>query len=743
MNDQLSRANREESSDEALASDLFDMPDEVDLKKQSLRDDSIFPEDPLLQAQEPKTPEDPPIAEIIDLSPSVPNEADTYSAPEVLAEEDMRLENELFSYPADGGGENALPSVQDTDESISLFGAPDETDGAAYIPAFDTGDEILEASDAKDAPLAPPDADFAEGKPNAVPRTTPEMLALYRHAEKRAAISAKLRFCIATLLAMMLAVLELFSVFGVDVTVPLGISRVRGGAALLDLQFLLLIGLASWKTIAVGFRYLFTAHFRGESVLSLSVLLVVAYDIYLYVIGAIDPILLALPLAIVLVLSIWIELSECEIRRHLFALLARRGKKNAAIVKERDGRSVMTVSQVDRIDGFDERLSSFSENAQYRLVLFFFSLLISAGAAIATAFAKGEIPQILASALSVYLLSAPFVAILSRRMYFVALSRACIERSVALIGESTVNEAAVADCFSIEDSEAFSESETRIRFVNVFHDSRLDEILCLISGVFRQIGGPLAAVLAKTGKEAGVDRSVEILSVEEDGLTASSEGRAVYIGSEAFLMRMGCSLACDIGADPTLKSDRMCIMYCAIEDELKAKFYLEYTLDSVFESRVDQLRRFGIKTEIRTFDPNLTAEYVAAISCVRSDMLRVRKQTSDDLPEEGERGSESGLFTFGKPRGLLGALLACRQYLRASRRLALCMLVEVFAGGGLFLLLHALTSRTLVPIFGLSLYLVMLSAFSLYGAIRFGKRAFRHDREIAGEADRQKGRSDL
>lgn len=742
MNDQLSHANREESSDEELASDLFDMPGEDDLKKQSLIDDSIFPEDPLLQAQAPKTPPDPPIAEMIDLSPSVPKEADTYSAPEVLSEEDMRLESELFSYPADGGGANALPTVQDADESISLFGAPDETDGTAYIPAFDTGDEILGGSDAKDAPLAPQDADFAEGK-HAVSRTTPEMLALYRRAEKRAAISAKLRFCIATLLAMMLAVLELFSVFGVDVTVPLGISRVRGGAALLDLQFLLLVGLASWKTIAVGFRYLFTAHFRGESVLSLSVLLVVAYDIYLYVTGAIDPILLALPLATVLVLSIWIELSECEIRRHLLALLARRRRKNAAIVKERDGRSVMTVSPVDRIDGFDERLNSFSENAQYRLVLFFFSLLIAAGAAAAAAFAKGEISQILASALSVYLLSAPFAAILSRRMYFVALSRACIERSVALIGEGTVNEAAVADCFSIEDSEAFSESETRIRFVNVFHDSRLDEILCLISGVFRQIGGPLAAVLAKTGKEAGVDRSVEILSVEEDGLTASSEGRAVYIGSEAFLMRMGCSLACDIGADPALKSDRMCIMYCAIEDELKAKFYLEYTLDAVFESRVDQLRRFGIKTEIRTFDPNLTAEYVAAISCVRSDMLRVRKQTSDDLPEEGERGSESGLFTFGKPRGLLGALLACRQYLRARRRLALGMLVEVFTGAGLFLLLHASTSRTLVPTFGLSLYLVMLSAISLYGAIRFGKRAFRHDREIAGEADRQKGKSDL
>ncbi len=619
------------------------------------------------------------------------------------------------------------PIFSETGEEASLFDMPEQISEPPEQPTEPNSDEktdgAKETADAA-APAAPlrrssreKKARAADKAPRAAREMTPERIRAHRHDEGISIRFGKIRFCAAVILTILLAVLEIFPNFGVDMTVPLGVSRVRGAAALLDIQLLLLIALCIWRSVLVGFRYMFTRRFRAESLLVIGLCLAFGYDVYLCIAEVISPVLVSLPIAVAAVATVWIEQSEHQARYGILHLLSGEGGASVASSSRIGTRRRLSVSRAKRVDGYEEHIHEFSENARLRLALLV-SLLLAAAIAFFAAYSRAEgAARSLSAALAALLTVTPYAALLARRLYLARLQEVLLERGTALIGEKAAFSAAGAEVFSIADTEAFSPEEIKIRIVNVFHDYRLDEVLRLITEVYRMIGGPFYPVLEKTGGDTGEALALSLVDVGSDGVIAHSGERIISIGSRDFMDRNNIAFAPGTEADPLLEGERMCLLYCSVDGVIVARFYVEYVLSIAFENLAEQLGRSGVSVEIRTADPNISEAYLERLTCLPRGALTVRRVGCGELKEEWRERSESRFFTLDRPRALLGAWLAFRRYLKVRRAIDVLAVLQTLLGGAVLSLLALGFGSPLIPISLSALYhacaLVLLVRCSL------------------------------
>lgn len=663
--------------------------------------------------EEPETtPDEAPVETSAETPDGTPDEA-AEKAPSAPAfdwnERDPLDEDELF-------GQIGLPDGEVSPEETDLF----DNDG----PDADLPDEGLPAS-----PEATPIAAPAESDGDAVvapppPEKKKELTEKDLHERRKYAMqrigAARVRFCFAILFTLMLLLLESFKAFGFDVTVPLGISRVPGAAAMLDLQLILLVAYCSWRSLYAGLFSVLKKRFRAEALLSVALAAVVWYDLDAFFRQGSGAGFVALPLAVALTASTWIELLEWETRYRTACLLLNRGVKYAAINRGDDDDDRLVLAPVRYVDGYDE-ITSYREDAGFQLLLAFLSVGVGVGgflssyltsdAGIATAFSVG---------VSVLLLACPFASLLSRRIWFDSLSRAFLDGSTAVIGEDAAYRYAHVTTFSVEDGDAFSSAETRIRIVNVFRDSRLDEILRLLSTVYHKLGGPLSRVLAETSS-VGVPDGAEITEIVAGGVTARVEGRTVTLGSGEYLARNGFSLP-EVDVDKVLKNDRMCVLFVAYDGDVRARFYIEYALSRTFEARAEKLRKLGVTTEIRTLDPCLTPAYFSRISYLPPDAVKIKRMGLADVDGEAVRRAESGLFALGSLSTMLDALHAFRRYTFTRGWIGFLKPVQFLFGAGCAAFFLIRYPNTPIPAWLSALYGLVLILLSIWRATVSGRR---------------------
>ena len=642
---------------------------------------------------------------------AVSSESETPSVPPVFDwnERDPLDEDELF-------GQIGLPDGGQLSDESDLF----DNDG----PDAELPDEELPASP-EAAPAPAPEIPAPEEAPLPVPEkkktelNEKEIDVRQKYAMQRIG-AARVRLCLSILFSILLLVLESFQVFGFDATVPLGISRVPGASALLDLQLVLLVAYCSWRTLYAGARALLDKRFRAESLLVLALLAVVWFDLDAVFRAGRGATFAALPLAIVLTASTWSELLEWETHYRTLGLIRNRGVKYAAIDRDDGDGDRLSLSPVRYIDSYDGDVKSYREDSGFQLVLAFLSVGVAVGGFLTVLLSTDSgIAPAFSVAISVLLLSCPFASLISRRIWYNELARAFLDGGTAVIGEEAAFRYAHVTTFSVEDGDAFSHEETRIRIVNVFRDSRLDEILRLLSAIYGKLGGPLSRVLAEATGDAPED--AEITEIVSGGVTAKVENRTIFVGSGEYLSQNGFSLP-EVEVDKVLKNDRMCVLFVAYEGEVRARFYLEYVLSRAFEVRAEKLRKLGVSTEIRTFDPCLNAAYFSRISYLPDEAVRIRRMGLSDLDEEEVRRAESGLFALGSLATMLDALHAFRRYVRARAWLGFCKLGQFLLGAGLAAFFLIRYPNTPIPAWFSAIYSLVLILISVWHATSSGKK---------------------
>ena len=233
------------------------------------------------------------------------------------------------------------------------------------------------------------------------------------------------------------------------------------------------------------------------------------------------------------------------------------------------------------------------------------------------------------------------------------------------------------DAIAFEDVEAFRSNDVFVHQIKLYENGRLDELLYDLAGVFSVLGGPLDAVFRVAAAELGMPSDVVLISTGREGLEADVEGTRISLGKWAYFRTEMISPYYD--SDDTYREDsgEFSIMYVAIEGVIRAKVYLKYAMNEHFEKNARRLQRNGVRTLLRSYDPNIGDSLVAASAHSTNLRVKVVRKKPEQLHDFAESRVDSGLVTSAGSRDLLYTLFLCQNYRKTVRILRCCKLVAV------------------------------------------------------------------
>ena len=388
-----------------------------------------------------------------------------------------------------------------------------------------------------------------------------------------------LRFVLAVILSAFLLVFENLPLLGVDYSSLLGIgARV---AVLLDMGLLLAVSLLATDRLRDGVSELF-AWELGTSAITLvtvfSSLLVSAVAL-----GFGVQLLLSLPAAIAVTLSIFFYRMQVRDNERTFLLLCESGDKLAAetipafcateeiAVLGRRIREVVRIKKVGFVTGYFSRTKEKRED--YRLHTFLTlcaigCLYLTTTLCILATKDAGRTLELSAWLLAPLSLSVYFAA---RRLPFHHLVDTAEAHGTAVLGEASAEDYGKVDAIAFEDVEAFRSNDVFVHQIKLYENGRLDELLYDLAGVFSVLGGPLDAVFRVAAAELGMPNDVVLISTAPEGLEASVEGVRISLGKWAHFRTEMISPYYD--SEDTYREDsgEFSIMYVAIDGVIRAK----------------------------------------------------------------------------------------------------------------------------------------------------------------------------
>lgn len=533
-----------------------------------------------------------------------------------------------------------------------------------------------------------------------------------------------LRIILLAFLCTFLLALENFSLVGY---LPAGTLASVDVQIALHLLSMLVVSIASIPLFSRAWRRLFARSVSAETFPAILLLLAIVYDVLLYFLAPIEFTFFGLIPATFALLVAIADQRKTKGDFASFRLLSSSGDKLACTVTA-GGRTagetaavsdlpeggesrIVSMKKVGFTTGFFHRIVRNCEDGYHNLVLLATASVISLGIAIAA----GVIADSFLAAFYAFLLSLslllPAILPLFHKLPAAMLSLRAASQNCAVVGEVSALEYSDAAAMTFEDVEAFPAKKMRIQRIKLYNDSALDRVLYQVASLFSTVGGPLDGVFRASTAELGVSENALLLQAESDGLYAMVDGHRIRVGSGEYMLDHAVHVFYDPEDEKLLAGGKMSVMFAAEDGRLVAKFYIRYKMDERFEKSVEALHRRGIRTLIRTFDPNLSRELIDKISYTADFAPAIVKKTIDQRDDLAAPELNSGLVTKTASADLLRTLFACRRtvrLIRASTIAAYALLGVGLVGSILltvFLLLSAIPS---VIFFGYQVALALL-----------------------------------
>ncbi len=460
-------------------------------------------------------------------------------------------------------------------------------------------------------------------------------------------------------------------------------------ATAINLLALLLCTVLSLPPIVRAVRGLWDGHVLPELFLTCGFLLFVVYDNLLYLTRDSSPRFFSVVIAVAGLFSAVAEYRHLRADFSAFRLLSSAGDKLACAVSSvrtseaeakalsdlpEDARLV-SVRKIDFTTGFITRTTRRCENEKAARIL----LLVALGVSVLTAALTGVLTNRLTDACAALCLSftagLPVCLLFIHSYPYASLSRRASANRCAVVGEVSAHEYSDVQAFAFEDVEAFPGRNVHVKRIKLYGDSALDRVLYQVASLFSVVGGPLDSVFRAATAELGLSGETALSHVEDGGIAVAVDGHEISVGCGDYMLKNGIRMYYDPEDERQLAGGRIHIMYAAEDGRLTAKFYILYKMDEDFERSVEQLHHKGIRTLLRTCDPNLSDEMIEKISYVSRFGFRVVHKTAAGLQDFAVPRLNSGLVCRTATADLVRTLLQCRrttQRIRGLRYFGYC-----------------------------------------------------------------------
>ena len=179
--------------------------------------------------------------------------------------------------------------------------------------------------------------------------------------------------------------------------------------------------------------------------------------------------------------------------------------------------------------------------------------------------------------------------------------------------------------------------------------------------LFNALGGTLAKINTSDLSEKGMDGLVEILRVYPDGVEARMDGRVrVLAGSSEFMIKNGIRVPHTNAERLARRSDESSILYLAFGGQIRLGYEINYRIRGSFEQLASTLAGGKTIVAIRSYDPNITEEYLADSRVDKKTPIRIIKPARHRKSEVHE-SAKGGIVATESVRGVAYAVRMCEQ----------------------------------------------------------------------------------
>lgn len=576
----------------------------------------------------------------------------------------------------DGGREyNGLNGVEmnSTEMSlISLFGGKDELE-EAY--GKEKAEEIIKERSEAPIPEAPKKKKFYELFSPDYEYVSPEQNDEIKAVYSKAFTGATVRFLFCIFFAAGLFLLENAEMLGISLPQFLNRDYYPIVVSMINLQLVLFCAYTVLDKLAVGFVNLFKLKPTFESV---PALLVSASVIYTFAIAFISnkpgSALYNFPVALALLLTSLCEILNLKREAMSFDVVSSSRRKFTARTlnsseKEEDallftsyvpGDSEMfAVTKTSFVEGFFSRINKpvYNRNISVLMIIALAGMLITAGFAI---YLAKDTYSVITMAYLAFVLGLPGTVLFAGYFPFYRISKNAYESESAIVGESSVSEYSEGSVVFFDDKDIFPSTGVKINSVKVYGENRIDEVIYRAASVFAAIGGPLADVFSLATIEIGHSENVEILDSRDHGIHCTIDGANIYLGNNDYLVSNDFETPYGENDESLEKNNGVRLMFIADDNEILAKFYVQYTVDCEYEFVFSQLYKAGMCVGIRTWDPNISEEFIIKKLRLKDDypVKVIHGKPGKEFSRRCER-TDSGVVSAGSVKAMLKVLSNC------------------------------------------------------------------------------------
>lgn len=553
-------------------------------------------------------------------------------------------------------------------------------------------------------------------------------------------MSIKVRLFASIALAIVALVFENLSLFGVNLPALMGMNKIPGAMAIIDLPILVCLFVLALPEVVLAIRRLILGRATPELFILASFAVAIAYYSVIILYTPLKYPLFGLVFAIFCVGAISASLFKKLADFSNFKMVSINAEKKIVDKKftrtlteesfALDGKiesyksKIARVFRVNFVSGFFKRSGKCSENSNnviFVLVATFGLAFVSAAIAF---FIPGGITATAMTFATVFMFGIPVFTILTHKLPFYHSSVEAMHENSAIIGESTFYDYSGIDVITFQDSEVFGEDDINLQRIMLYgKNENLSKAMHQMAAIFSSVGGPLERLFANAIDQKPAYATNVV--IEEDGILGEIFGKEVRAGSREYMKRYGV-----IFPEETLKENgynSTKIMYAAEDGAVYAKFYVRYTLSEEFTMQLPSLFDEGIVPLIYTRDPNINSELLRSLTA-GSDSIRVLKKFN--LPEGEDKlyhRVNAGLVTMGDKTNVINMILMSKKYVRFQARIAITEITAMLVGCVLAVVLSLGSMVASIPSFAFAIWQAVWC-----GALFFmSLRTLRTDRRIS------------
>jgi cation transport ATPase len=252
-----------------------------------------------------------------------------------------------------------------------------------------------------------------------------------------------------------------------------------------------------------------------------------------------------------------------------------------------------------------------------------------AAAALSAVFGEADVYRCLVNASVTFMMCAPAAVFFANELPMYLSSLNAYSNNSAILGDSAPEMMENMATVSFTDKDVFQNDGVRIKGVKVIGNNRIDHIIYYATSVFDIVGGPLAKVFKQASLENSEPESAEVRVISDKGIDAMVDGKHIVMGVHQFMDAQCFNPVREAGDEQWEGKTNKRILYLACNEELIAKFYVEYNVNPEFVFLVKKLAKAGVCIGVRTNDP-----------CVDIDIFYRNKLSPEQYPLRVVKGAD-------------------------------------------------------------------------------------------------------